>query len=760
MDNKIDQDNFYIKTNHINTLFQFIKNNKEEQFIEYLSNLDKEIVDINIKDEHGNYLVFFAIMMNNKRILKKIIDHGARLDVLDSDGHTLMYYPIKFNYLEIIDVLIEYNKKIVGISLINLRDIRGYVPIFYAIKYKNMYALQELLSNGANVNYKNDMEMNALHLVVLKKDITIVKMLLKYIKNINAKSNKGSTALHYACSFQLIEITKLLLDAGADQDISEMEYDLYPIFYAVIQNNIELTKLMIDYGANPNNQDYLGNTIIHYSIMNNHNEIIDYIFDKYQIKIKDTNIYVEDINNKTNKHDIMVDTGLTNIDGLTITNLFLYKYIPGYTKYLQKILPFVNLNYQDNIGNTPLHIIAENDLWGTFENLLDIKKMNIFIKNNAGKTVLDLVHLNHREKFLDIVSKSYYNYLKKYEQDWLLEWQNKCSGSEKNQEISSVHCLEYIRNAIIKEKISVPIRKNKKNITIVNHETVHFSTFTGSLLDLICGFKYLLKKYSNVTTTFHANQENSTELEKYYHSLGIQENYHQHIIHFEIRWIFQRIFFPPSFEVIIKNIINSGRYKYIIIPIGIILSNGNHSNSLFYDIENNIMERFEPHGSGYPTNFNYNPTLLDEILHKKITHILSDIYGKNIKIKYYRPIDYLPKIGFQTVEVTEMNINKNIGDPNGFCTLWTIWYLDYRLKYIFKHPGKMVKKLINEIKINNYSFRTIIRNYSKKITDLRDSYLSKIDRNVNDYINNKFSITETNKILVEILADDAIIPTS
>ncbi len=42
-----------------------------------------------------------------------------------------------------------------------------------------MYALQELLSNGANVNYKKDSNMNCLHLAVLKKDPFIVKLLLK-----------------------------------------------------------------------------------------------------------------------------------------------------------------------------------------------------------------------------------------------------------------------------------------------------------------------------------------------------------------------------------------------------------------------------------------------------------------------------------------------------------------------------------------------------------------------------------------------------
>lgn len=759
MENTPNKDDFHIKTKHINTLFQFVKTNKEEQFLEYISNLTHDEIDINMKDENGNYLISFAIMMNNRRILKKLIEYGSRLDILDSEEYSILYYPIKFNYLEIIDLLLEFDKKTVGISLINLTDTRGSVPIFYAIKYKNRYALQELLSYGADANYKNNENMNSLHLAILKKDITMVKMLLKYIKNIDAKTNYGSTALHYACSFQLVDIVKKLLENGANQNIIESELDFYPIFYAVIQNNVDITKILINHGANPNHQDYLGNTIIHYVIINNDSEIIDYIMENYIIKNKNINVYSENINDKTDTTKDYIDPNIVNIDGLTITHLFLYNYTEKYDKYLSKTIPFTNLNYQDNIGNTILHIIAENNLWIKFESLLNMKKLNIYIKNNDGKTVIDMVHFKERNSFLDTIVKSYYNYLKKYNNEWLLDWQNNCSGTnkQKNIKINENECLKIIRESVLKEKISVPIKKNKKNIVINEDELVHFSTFTGSLLDMITGFKYLSKKYPNATSIFHSHQENTLELEKYNQSLGIQENIHQHIIHFEIRWIYQQLFFPLYFENILENIINNKKYKYIIIPIGIILSNGNHSNGLFYDIEATKMERFEPHGSDYPIHFNYNPNLLDEMLHKKMTNIMSNIYKKNIIITYYQPKNYLPKIGFQTFENTEININKNIGDPNGFCALWTIWYFDYRLKYVDVSAKKLIKNLIEQIKINNYSFRTIIRNYSKKITDLRDIYISNIHRNINDYLNNKLSQHELRKLLIEILTDNTFL---
>lgn len=738
------KDDFHDKIKHINMLFDFLKSNNDAEFITYLSKLSINDVDVNIKDDQGNYLVFLAVMMNRSKILKMLIDYGAQIDVLDSEGYSIMYYPIKFNYLEIIHLLIESNKKVVGISLVNIIDARGNVPLFYAIRHRNIEILRELLLNGANANYRNNDFVTALQLAVLKKNVDIVKILIKYVKNIDVKNSLGSTALHNACNFQLTEITKILMDNGADQNIPETEYDFYPIFYPVVQNNIEITKLLINYEANPNNQDYIGNTILHYCIINKHFEILDYIMNHYKIIIRETTVYTEDIN-QTETYVSGIDPTVVNIDGLTAVHLMLYDYQDAYKIYLLNLIPYSNPNYQDNKGNTMLHIIAEKNLWNIFKDVLRIKKLNIFIKNNEGKTVMDMIQLRERENFLDTVVKSYYNYLKKHESTWLLKWQNECSAQDQ-QEINEEKCYKYIREAILKEKISIPAKKNKISISIVPDETVQFSTFTGSLLDMIVGYKYLTIKYPQVTSLFHTNQEHDEQLDKYTKSLGIYNNTHQYIIQFEIRWIFQRIFFPPNFESVLADIITSKKYRFVIIPIGIILSNGNHSNSLFYDLEKQVIERFEPHGSSYPAKFNYNPNLLDETLRKRLTSIVSNIHREPITINYHAPKDYLPKIGFQSLDNSEINVNKNIGDPNGFCTLWTIWFLDYRFEYIDKNPGDIVKNLINEIKINNYSFRTIIRNYSRKITDLRDKYLGDIDRNINDYLNNRLSASELKKL--------------
>ncbi len=43
MNDLVDKVIFHTKTKHINILFQFLKSNKEEQFLEYISTIDKDI---------------------------------------------------------------------------------------------------------------------------------------------------------------------------------------------------------------------------------------------------------------------------------------------------------------------------------------------------------------------------------------------------------------------------------------------------------------------------------------------------------------------------------------------------------------------------------------------------------------------------------------------------------------------------------------------------------------------------------------------
>jgi hypothetical protein len=190
-----------------------------------------------------------------------------------------------------------------------------------------------------------------------------------------------------------------------------------------------------------------------------------------------------------------------------------------------------------------------------------------------------------------------------------------------------------------------------------------------------------------------------------------------------------KMFFPSYFDDFIHKQLSNTDILYIVIPIGIETATGSHANILFWDKTKNTIERFEPNGSNYPMGMNYNPELLDNILINKFTQ-----YDE--KLVYIPPYKFLPTIGFQIYENLETTRCKKIGDPNGFCAVWCIWWVYQRMINInsnIKHD-MIAPNMIEKIKIEGSSFKTIIRNFSKKITDIRDVYLKKVDIDINDWV--------------------------
>jgi hypothetical protein len=161
-----------------------------------------------------------------------------------------------------------------------------------------------------------------------------------------------------------------------------------------------------------------------------------------------------------------------------------------------------------------------------------------------------------------------------------------------------------------------------------------------------------------------------------------------------------------------------------------------HANYLLFDIKYKEVERFEPHGSDHPTGLNYNSNLLDY----NLTNILT-----TFNFTYIKPYKFLSKIGFQKIEISELD-NTFYGDPNGFCSLWCIWWADMRLSNVdisrYRLNTILTRQLIND----HISFKKLIRNYSIFITDIRDKLLSKANTNNNEWINDVIPEKNINKL--------------
>lgn len=659
-------------------LFKFLKEHNWNKCIEYINNIDSSF-DINVRDVQQNYFLTYAIIFNKIDIVSLLINKGAKIDITDQEDHSILYIPIKFGYNDILEILLKANSENIGVSIVDVKDKQQKIPLHYAIVLKNLDAVKLLMKYESNPNMIDKNGYNALHFATYSRSTEICTEIVKSIGNINARCITGETPLHIACNLQLTDIVKLLINNGANVDLQDYNNEVSPLHYCVHLNNPELVGLLLKHGAQPNIQDVVGNTALHYAILDNAFEIFTMLTSSDATK----NI---------------INMNLWNVDGEIPLHIALKHEQHNLSDYLDVLIDKSNLTTQDIFGNTCLHYLVKIKLWQEYVSILVKKRLNIFVENTSHVKVIDLIDLSDRDKFLDIVVASYLNRLKRANVDWQTEWENICSKDldsvsddlillGKHVTLSNFEktCKDKIKEKILGiiadissgKKISChvnssyPVKKAKSCINYGNESSVSFCTFTGSTLDILVGLLFLLKKHKIAGSTLSKNFAENKELCKFYKSIGIIMNSQCEFLNFEIVWVHQKLYLVEGFYDQFRK--SMATKRFIIIPVGIEMREGSHANYIIYDSSTNEAERFEPHGATTPPGLHYNPSLLDEILESRFKII-------DKSIKYVRPKDYLPKIGFQLMDIYEHN-KKKIGDPSGFCALWAIWYVDMRLTY-------------------------------------------------------------------------------
>lgn len=719
-------------SNILNSLFDLLKNHQWDQFIEYIEK-NKDI-DINVRDNQNNYLLTYAILFNKPDIVKLLIKYNARIDIVDNENRSILYIAIKYDYQEIITILIEAIKNTIGVSLFDIRDKDNLVPIHYTILFKNITALEKLLNAGASPNVFDKNNYNTLHLSVYVRSYDMCVIILKYNIDINARINSGETALHIACNLQLYDIASLLISEGINVNIQDYDNEFTALHYSVNLNNKALISLLLNNGSNPNIQDVIGNTALHYAVSENNLESVVIL-----------NTYKPNLN-------------LWNLDGAIPLLLALEINPINLTGYIDIMLNKSNVNIQDNEGNTCLHYLCTNGLWKEYRQTLAIKKLDIFLPNKEKIKPINLINKKDINSFIDLVVDSYLYRLRKANVFWSEEWENMCKKElyyntmtdDQKEKLPTIRPSEIkyltentidVCKVIITDKIkkmyesktikmcnkSYPLKRGYMCIgtTIEEGTDLQFCTFTGSTIDILIGLIFLLKRHPDACSTISSNFYENKALCKYYKSIGIIINAKCEFLNFEIVWVENKLYLNDDFYDNFKKCITKKDKRFVIIPLGIELRHGSHANYLLYDKNNNEIERFEPNGSNPPNGFNYHPILLDNILELRFKEINNDII-------YIRPENYLPKIGFQLLDIYESN-KKKIGDP-GFCGLWSIWYIDMRLTYKDLPRNKLVKQMIQTIREQNISFKNLIRNYSIDILKIRDIIFKKANIDINKWM--------------------------
>lgn len=728
-------------------VFQFINTHQFDKLKEYI--LAHKSDNYNIQDSNKTFLLEYLIIFGRYDIIKILIDLDVYIDIKDEHNKSILYNIIKFNHMNILELILEKEKKLIGVNILNLKDNNGECAIFYAIQFENINALQLIIKYTTNFLIKNNEGNTILHKAIENSNIEILEFLLQYIKNINITNNNNETLLHIAIKNENINIINYLFDKNPDLNIkTKLGFSI--LHYIFIKGNIEIFKIVLskikkyNLDFNPNIQDKSGNTFFHY-LSNKFIKLLPFL----ELIHFDFNYNIYNIDGNTGLQIILENLTNTDLENKNIK------------KYVIDIIKKSDLNIQNLYGFNPLFMLVKNNIWLDEEiyNVLLTKKLNIFVNcfdviNKKKFTILDFISYDNYDKFIDLITKSYINQLYG-DKNWTDYWDNKCKKSPHGIKLENLNETEkeLLKNLnidnkkedvcynIIYTKLKKYIEEYKNSIahkhiksypqTIVynnlipTYNKVSLSTARGTSIDILSGLFYLQHKYKNISTILDIiHKKNIIECDKVCEINNI-----------EIKWLNKNLIFPETTTSIIDHIKHLKK-DFFIIPLGIEINDLEHANYIIINIKNKLLYRFEPHGSDPPSDMDYDSILLD----RRISN-----YFHELNFTYYTPNDYLPKIGLQFKEIKESK-NEYIGDPDGFCAMWCVWWCEIYIQYDSIPLKKLIILLMMEITNNEYTYRELIRNFSDNIVQIRDTILKSAGLDINLWLTDKYTNDQINDL--------------
>lgn len=93
----------------------------------------------------------------------------------------------------------------------------------------------------------------------------MIRMLLEYGADINAQNDVGATPLHWATNHGLSEVICVLLEQGADPNISNNNDHATPLHRAVQAGSSTTVRPFLEHGVDVDAVDKMGKTALRYA---------------------------------------------------------------------------------------------------------------------------------------------------------------------------------------------------------------------------------------------------------------------------------------------------------------------------------------------------------------------------------------------------------------------------------------------------------------------------------------------------------------
>ncbi len=213
------------------------------QLITNLIKLDKNAV--NLPDNSGNTPLIYAAQKGLNDNIKVLLNNGAKANYRNpATGLSAIAAAAAEGHTDTIRLLARTGKADVNIS-----DLSGRTPIFYAVEQDQPESLRTLFSLGADVNAQDNNGVTALMRASAKGRQDCVEILLSQKDiNLELKDFQDRTALIYSVYADELAPVQALVKAGADMNVRDSSLNT-PLMSAVKAKNDRMALYFIQQKA-------------------------------------------------------------------------------------------------------------------------------------------------------------------------------------------------------------------------------------------------------------------------------------------------------------------------------------------------------------------------------------------------------------------------------------------------------------------------------------------------------------------------------
>ncbi|KAF2968926.1 hypothetical protein GQX73_g4640 [Xylaria multiplex] len=201
---------------------------------------------INAADANGSTPIMIAAGKGNVAVIRCLLEHGAKPDVLDDQGRTALFWAVQEGHMEAAQCLLE-----AGSPKLDVGSRNGSTLLSAAMMKDNLELIKILLERGVPIDILDGDGVPLINKAVVKQKTDMVKLLVGRKASLHHRDQYGWTPLMDATSYSPnVEITRILAEAGAN--LNDADNDGNTALHFGATGNLSIIKVLLEYRTSIN----------------------------------------------------------------------------------------------------------------------------------------------------------------------------------------------------------------------------------------------------------------------------------------------------------------------------------------------------------------------------------------------------------------------------------------------------------------------------------------------------------------------------